>query len=171
MPEAPFSVVPLTVQDRAGFACGHEALDAYLKTQASQDMKRRVAACFLAIDNATGKVAGYYTLSAAQILLSDLAPEWQKKLPRYPAVPSVRLRRLAIDRGHQGRKLGAALLANAVARALRSEIAAHMMIVEAKDEAAAAFWRHHGFRPDPLEPLRLFAPLAGLAIALCLSQS
>lgn len=168
MPGAPFSVVPLTVQDREGFSCGHESLDAYLKYQASQDMKRRVAACFLAIDTATGKVAGYYTLSAAQVLLSDLAPDWQKKLPRYPAVPSVRLGRLAIDRGYQGRKLGAALLANAVARALRSEIAAHMMIVEAKDEAAA-FWRHHGFRPDPFQPLQLFAPLATLALALGLT--
>jgi GNAT superfamily N-acetyltransferase len=83
--------------------------------------------------------------------LTDLAPDWQKKLPRYPAVPSVRLGRLAIDRGYQGRKLGAALSANTVARALRSEIAAHMMIVEAKDEAASAFWLHRGVRPDPLE--------------------
>lgn len=169
MPDTPFSVVPLTVQDRSGFSCSQEALDSYLKTQASQDMKRRVAACFVAIDNATGKVAGYYTLSAAQVLLSDLGPEWQKKLPRYPAVPSVRLGRLAIDREYQGRKLGAALLANAVARALRSDIAAHMMIVEAKDYQAAAFWRHHGFRPDPAQPLRLYCPLASLGAALGLS--
>ncbi len=155
-------------QERGGFACGNEALDRYLKTQAGQDMKRRVAACFLAIENATAAIAGYYTLSACHVQLSDVAADWQKKLPRYPVVPSARLGRLAIDRRYQGRKLGSAMLANAVARALRSDIAAHMMVVEAKDGAAAAFYFHHGFRPDPHEPMRLYAPLETLSRALAL---
>jgi hypothetical protein len=58
------------------------------------------------------------------------------------------------------------MLSNAVVRALRSEIAAHMMVVEAKDATASAFYIHHGFRPDPNEPLRLYAPLATLSRAL-----
>lgn len=162
----PFSVVPLDGQDRSGFACGNGPLDSYLRTQAGQDMKRRVAACFVAIDTGSGAVAGYYTLSAAHVQLTDLAPDWQKRLPRYPVVPAARLGRLAIDLRYQGRKLGAALLGNAVARAWRSDIAAHMMVVEAKDASAAAFYRHHGFHPDPLAPLRLYAPLAMLGRAL-----
>lgn len=166
MSEYPFSVVPLGQQDRSTFTCGNEALNSYLLTQAGQDMKRRVAACFLAIDNATGAVAGYYTLSACHVQLADVATDWQKKLPRYPVVPSARLGRLAIDVRYQGKKLGVALLSNAVVRALRSDIAAHMMVVEAKNDIAAAFYMHHGFRRDPLEPLRLYAPLAVLIRAL-----
>ena len=169
MADTPFSVVPLDRQDRTDFTCGTEALDGYLRTQAGQDMKRRVAACFLAIDNATGAVAGYYTLSACHVRIEDLTPDWQKKLPRYPVVAAVRLGRLAIDRRYQRRKLGAAMLGNAAARALRSEIAAHMMVVEAKDNIAAAFYLHHGFRRDPLEPLRLYAPLLSLGRALGLA--
>jgi GNAT superfamily N-acetyltransferase len=161
--------VPLAGQDRSGFVCGEEALDAYLRTQAGQDMKRRVAACFLAIDTATGRVAGYCTLAACHVLLDDVAAEWRKKLPGYPAVPSVRLGRLAVDGRYRGRKLGAALLGNAAARALRSDIAAHMMVVEAKTGGAAAFYAHHGFRPDPREPLRLYAPLLTLGRALGLA--
>jgi GNAT superfamily N-acetyltransferase len=165
MTGAPFAVVPLGGQDRSGFTCGVAALDSYLRAQAGQDMKRRVAACFLALDRATGGIAGYYTLAACHVRLDDVPPDWQRKLPRYPAVPAVRLGRLAIDRRYRGLKLGAALLADAAARALRSEIAAHMMVVEAKDEDAAAFYAHHGFRPDPQDPLRLYAPLASLARA------
>lgn len=62
MADYPFSVVPLGQQDRRQFTCGNAALDSYLLTRAGQDMKRRVAACFVAIDNATGTIAGYYTL-------------------------------------------------------------------------------------------------------------
>jgi ribosomal protein S18 acetylase RimI-like enzyme len=162
----PFSVVPLGQQVRGDFTCGNDVLNAYLLTQAGQDMKRRVAACFLAIDNATGAIAGYYTLSACHVQLADVASDWQKRLPRYPVVPSARLGRLAIDVRYQGRKLGVALLSNAVVRALRSDIAAHMMVVEAKNDIAAAFYMHHGFRRDPHEPRRLYAPLPMLGLAL-----
>lgn len=166
MSEYPFSVVPLGQQDLSDFTCGNEALNAYLLTQAGQDMKRRVAACFLAVDSATGAVAGYYTLSACHVQLADVAADWRKKMPRYPVVPSARLGRLAIDVRYQGKKLGVALLSNAVARALRSDIAAHMMVVEAKNDVAAAFYMHHGFRRDPHDPLRLYAPLTTLSRAL-----
>ena len=169
MSDYPFSVVPRGQQDRSVFTCGDAALNAYLLTQASQDMKRRVAACFVAIDTSTGAVAGYYTLSACHVQLADVCADWRKKLPRYPVVPSARLGRLAIDVRHQGKKLGAALLSNAVVRALRSDIAAHMMVIEAKSEIAAAFSMHHGFRRDPQDPLRLYAPLAVLSRALKLA--
>jgi GNAT superfamily N-acetyltransferase len=166
----PFAISLLADQDRSLFSCGAAPLDIYLRQHASQDMKRRIAACFVAVEAASGTIAGFYTLSACHIGLSGLDADWQRKLPRYPTVPAVRLGRLAIDTRFQGQKLGAALLANAVARAIRSDIAAHMMMVDAKDAKAAAFYLHHGFRPDPVEPLRLYAPLARLAASLGLDQ-
>lgn len=169
MPSAPFAIVPLSDQDRTSFDSGVEALDRYLRQQAGQDMKRRVAACFVAVDTATGRFAGYYTLSACHLMLNGLDLTLQRKLPKYPTVPAVRLGRLAVDRAYRGRKLGAALLANAIARAVRSDIAAALLVVDAKDETAAAFYRHFGFRPDPEEPLRLYASLAALASALAIT--
>lgn len=68
--------------------------------------------------------------------------------------------RLAVDQAFKGQGLGGALLADALDRAVRSEIAAYALMVDAKDEAAAAFYRHHGFIALPDSPLTLFLPLA-----------
>ncbi len=160
MSRAPFLLVPLdAVHDRASFDCGSEPLNRYLREHATQDMRRRVAAFFVALAEGP-RIAGYYTLAAASLLLADLPPSIGKKLPRYPSVPAVRLGRLAVDRAFKGQGLGSALLADALARAARSEIAAFALMVDAKDEAAAAFYRHHGFIALPDSPLTLFLPLA-----------
>lgn len=156
----PFSVVALDLAtDRSGFECGVEPLDRYFKTQVSQDIKRRVTACFTALDT-SGRVAGYYTLASASILLTDLAESFAKKLPRYPNVPAVRMGRLAVDKHFKGKGLGAALLADALRRAVTAEIAAYAFVVDAKDESAAEFYAHHGFRATADNPLFLYLPLA-----------
>jgi GNAT superfamily N-acetyltransferase len=100
--------------DRKSFRCGEDALDRYLQTRATQDIRRNIANCFVAVEIATGQVAAYYTLSAASIPLVDLPPEDTKHLPRYPTVPAVRIGRLAVHRMYQGRGLGAAILMDAV---------------------------------------------------------
>ena len=122
-----------------------EPLDRYLREQATQDIRRRVTACYVAIDAETRAIAGYYTLAAGAVLLSELQPSLTKKLPRYPDVPVARLGRLAVDRNYRGRRLGAAMLWDAVERAMRSEIAVYALVVDAKDDQAAAFYKHHDF--------------------------
>ena len=95
---APFVVEPLEAShDRAGFFCGVEALDRYFLKQVTQDVRRRVAACYVVLDEQTAKVAGYYTLAAAGIPLAEMPADLAKRLPRYPSVPVARLGRLAVD--------------------------------------------------------------------------
>jgi ribosomal protein S18 acetylase RimI-like enzyme len=160
MSSAPFRLTPLdAAHDRAAFNCGSEPLERYLREQVTQDVRRRVAACFVALAEGQ-RIAGYYTLASASLLLADLPASVGKKLPRYPSVPAVRMGRLAVDQTFKGQGLGGALLADALDRAVRSEIAAHALMVDAKDEAAAAFYRHHGFIALPNSPLTLFLPLA-----------
>lgn len=160
MNSAPFQLVPLDeAHDRATFRCDSEPLNRYLREQVTQDIRRRVAACFVALADGQ-RIAGYYTLASASLLLTDLPASIGKKLPRYPTVPAVRMGRLAIDKEFTGQGLGGALLADALDRAARSEIAAFAMIVDAKNEAAAAFYQHHGFIALPDLPLTLFLPLA-----------
>ncbi|MBK8122196.1 MAG: GNAT family N-acetyltransferase [Dokdonella sp.] len=160
MNDPPFLLVPLDqAHDRTRFNSGSEALDRYFREQVTQDMRRRVAACFVALDGKQ-QIAGYYTLASASILLADLPASSGKKLPRYPTVPAVRMGRLAVDQAFKDRGLGGALLADALNRATHSEIAAHALMVYAKDASAAAFYVHHGFIVLPNSPLTLFMPLA-----------
>ncbi len=160
MSQAPFQLAPLdAAHDRSVFLSDSEPLNRYFREQVGQDIRRRVAACFVALANGQ-KIAGYYTLASASLLLTDLPASTGKKLPRYPTVPAVRMGRLAVDQAFKGQGLGGALLADALDRAARSEIAAFALLVDAKDERAAAFYLHHGFMALPDSPLTLFLPLA-----------
>lgn len=155
-----FSVAALDlVINRTEFTCGKEALDRYFHNQVSQDIKRRISACFVASD-ASGQIAGYYTLASASMSFSDLPMTLAKKLPRYPSVSAVRMGRLAVSKVYKGKGLGAALLADAIRRVASAEIAAYALVVDAKDKAAAGFYTHHGFIALQEHPLFLFLPLA-----------
>lgn len=134
MSDAPFRLSPLDIaHDRSAFDSGSEPLNRYLKEQVSQDVRRRVAACFVALAS-DDRIAGYYTLAAASLLLNDLPAGIGKKLPRYPTVLTVRMGRLAVDQVFKGQGLGGALLADALDRAARSKIAAYALMVDAKDD-------------------------------------
>lgn len=146
--------------DRGTFVSGADPLDIYFRNHVTQDMKRRLTACFVAIESAAGQVAGFYTLATSSIPLLELDDAIKRKLPRYPLVPAVRLGRLAVDRAHRGKGLGGTLLVNALARAIQSEITAFAMVVDAKDDAAVAFYRHHGFLPFESVADTLYLPLA-----------
>ena len=165
MSGAPFRLAPLdAAHDRAAFDSDSAPLNRYLRERVAQDVRRRVAACFVALADGQ-RIAGYYTLASASLLLADLPASTSKKLPRYPTVPAVRMGRLAVDRAFKGQGLGGALLADALDRAARAEIAAYALMVDAKDESAADFYRHHGFIALPDSPRTLFLPLATVQLA------
>ena len=160
MRQPPFQLAPLNAtHDRAAFHSDSAPLNRYLREQAGQDMRRRVAACFVALADEQ-RIAGYYTLASASVLLADFPADVGRKLPRYPTVPAVRMGRLAVDQAFKGQGLGGALLADALTRAARAEIAAYALVVDAKNETAAAFYRHHGFITLPDSRRTLFLPLA-----------
>lgn len=146
--------------DRSRFSSGSAALDRYFREQASQDIKRRIATCFVALSVRTNDVAGFYTLAATGVALSALAPDIASKLPRYPVVPAALLGRLAVDKNYQGKGLGGVLLANAVLRTARVELGVFAMLVDAKDEAAQRFYEHHGFTLLPGADRRLCLSIA-----------
>ena len=146
--------------DRSVFRCGEDALDRYFQIHVTQDIRRRIANCFVAVEAVTSDVAAYYTISAASIALTDLPAEETRRLPRYPTVPAVRIGRLAVDQRFQGRGLGAALLADAATRTLKADAAAFTLLVDAKNDQAIAFYQRFGFRILASQPRTLFLPLA-----------
>lgn len=147
---------------RTDFSCGVPALDRYFRTQAGQDARKHVAAPFVMI-LADTTIAGFYTLSATAVAAPELPAETIRKLPRYPLIPATLLGRLAVDLRQRGKGYGRFMLADALFRSCRSEIASFAVIVEAKDEAARGFYLRESFLPFPDHPLRLFLPMADIA--------
>ena len=148
--------------DRSAFSCGVPALDHYLREQAGQDARRRVAAPFVASTDGV-KVLGFYTLSATSIQLTDVPAELAKKLPRYPRLPATLLGRLATDLSARGVGLGRFLLVDAMVRAVRSEIASFALVVDAKDEAATRFYERESFTRMPDDMTRLVRRMSDIA--------
>jgi len=159
--EGTYTFAPLDPKrhDRSSFSCGEPSLDHYLKTQASQDSKRRFSACFIA-GTPSGRIAGYYTLSAHAVWVNDLPASLHRRLPSYPSIPAFLLGRLAVDLAYRTTGLGSALLADALSRALKAEIPAYAVVVEALNESAASFYVHFGFIRLASAPHRFFLPLA-----------
>lgn len=162
MPSSEFQVQPLGPHhDRAGFSCGVEPLDSYLKRQAGQDMKKRVAAVFvLSSDGKT--IAGYYTLSQYSVELGEMPETLARRLPKYPDVPATLLGRLAVSTAFRGQGLGELLLMDALHRslALSRQVASAAVIVDAKNSQAMRFYQRYGFLELPNLPRRLFLPMA-----------
>lgn len=143
--------------DRAAFSCGVPALDAYLQRQAAQDMEKHAAVVYVAVIEPPA-IAGYYSLSQFSIDLVQLPEDLAKRLPRYPVVPATLLGRLAVSSLLRGQRLGETLLFDALRRSLvqSAHIASTGVIVGAKDEKAAAFYRRYGFTPILDADHRLF---------------
>jgi predicted N-acetyltransferase YhbS len=134
--------------DRTGFSCGEPALDHYLKRQAGADMRRGFATVVTACaEDRPASIIGYYTLSAASIPLASLPDEIRGKMPRYAAVPAIRLGRLAVDSSQQRQHIGSLLVLDALRRSCRNELAWAVFLVEAKSDELARFYRKFLFRP------------------------
>jgi ribosomal protein S18 acetylase RimI-like enzyme len=152
---------------RASFSCGQPDLDDWFRNRASQDEKRNIARVFVAVDDELG-ITGFYSLSSFTLSIEDLPQEIGHKLPRYDAIPAALIGRLARDERARGRGIGELLLADAVRRILGAgrSLAVFAIVVDAKDERAADFYRSFGFQAFPLRPNRLFLSTATAAAGL-----
>ncbi|MGI9191979.1 MAG: GNAT family N-acetyltransferase [Chitinophagaceae bacterium] len=146
---------------RNNFDCGDEALNFYLKHQASQDVKRKLSACFVYTEHNTNQILGYYTLSAGSIPYQDIPETFNKKLPSgYQSIPVILIGRLAVSKTNQGKGLGALLLIDALQRCYEkhTELGAWAIVVYPKNESAKQFYLHFGFITLP-QSGKLFIPM------------
>ena len=134
--------------NRKEFDCGKELLNNYLKNQAGQDVKRKLSACFVLVDNETNSIQGFYTLSNYSIPLSNFSEQIRKKLPSsYYSIPTTLLGRLAIDKNYQGKGIGKILLIDALKRCydISTEIGSFGIVVDPIDDEAKNFYGKYDF--------------------------
>lgn len=139
------------------FSCGNDELDTYLKEFARQNHKKGVGKSFLALDG--NRVIGYYTLSMSCIEFVEIPEGYNRGLPKYPS-PVAKIGRLAIDVNFQGKKIGTALLIDALNKIViaSQSVAACAVIVDAKNDSAKKFYAGFGFIPYKGE-LSLYLPM------------
>jgi GNAT superfamily N-acetyltransferase len=154
-----------THHDASKFESGNEPLDRWLIRYAGQSERRDAARTFVIAD--AGVVIGYYALLASELDHQQATEQTRKGMSRHYPIPVAVLARLAVDRRHQHRGLGATLLRDALRRVtLASEqLAVRAAVVHAIDEPAARFYEHFGFRSLGATPRTLMVTLAELRAA------
>lgn len=163
----PLVIEPLSKQhDRSKFSSGSPELDNWFRQRASQDEKRNVARVFVACED--NRVVGFYSVSTFTLALDNLPSDLSRKLPNYEAIPTALIGRLARDLEVRGKGIGELLLTDAIRRIVSAgqSVAVYAIVVDAKDQQAADFYRDYGFVPLPSRPLRLFLLVSSAIAAL-----
>ena len=147
--------------NRDNFSCGKDILDNYFLTQAKQDVKRKLSACFVLVDKETDKISGYYTLSSSSILSILIPDSFRKNLPKsYLSIPTILLGRLAIDKAFQGKGIGKFLLIDSLRRCydISESLGTYAVIVDPLDNEAERFYEKYGFVKLP-DSGKMFLPM------------
>lgn len=150
--------------NRDKFDCGNSDLNDYLKKYARQNHRKGIATTFIAIPETENRsVAGYYSVSMAEIKRESLPETYRKGLPRYP-LPAMKIGKLAVDKTMQGKVLLMECFKKAVR--LSSEVGIFAIAVDAWDEEAKAFYLKYGLISLEDNPLSLFIPMKTILAVL-----
>lgn len=143
------------------FACGEAVLDDWLKRRALSNQVSGASRTFVVTDEGD-QVRGYYAMAAGAVSHQLATSGVRRNMP--DPVPVMVLARLAVDRRAQGLHLGAALLQDAVNRAVAvsQNAGVRALLVHALHEKARQFYEHYGFQPSPTHPLTLMLRLSSV---------
>jgi GNAT superfamily N-acetyltransferase len=151
--------------DLAGFDSGNDSLDAWLARAALHAEAANTGRTFVWVEPGSREVVGYFTLAAHLVRRSDIPRSVGHGSP--DAIPAILLARMALQRSLHGRGLGGQLLLDALERAVdaSARAAVRLVVVDAIDDHAAAFYQRYGFRACPA-PGRLVRKTSEVAAAL-----
>lgn len=151
--------------NRGAFSSGSDPLDVFLKQFARQNAEGGLGAVFVLVDTSVHRIVGYYTLSSYLLQWNELPEDVTRRLPRYP-VPAVLMGRLAVDSDYQGQGFGRHLLVDGLKKAYAHsrDVGALAVVVDAKDDAAKAFYLRYGFHELVDQPYKLFITMRTIAM-------
>ena len=147
--------------NRNAFECEEQQLTDYIKKQVSQDIKKKLAVCFVAIDS-DNNVIGYYTLSSESLGREQIPDKYLRKVPQNYNAPVILLGRLARNITAKGTGLGEHLLLDALFRAFtlsEESIGAMAVIVDPMNQFAIKFYEKYGFEQLP-DSEKMFLPMS-----------
>lgn len=140
------------------FVCGEPSLDEWLKRRAMNNQLTGASRTFVVVDQ-NSQVRGFYAMAAGAVTHQLATSAVRRNMP--DPVPVMVLGRLAVDQQAQGIKLGAAMLRDALNRAIAvsRNTGVRALLVHAISEQAKLFYMHYGFQESPLNPMTLMLRL------------
>jgi GNAT superfamily N-acetyltransferase len=128
------------------FDSGNAALDRWLRAESVRAQRAGIARTMVWTPPQDHTVRAYFSLTPTEVTRAAVGGGMSGG---YSKVPAYLLGRLALDRSLHGQGLGSELLHNALAVLVRASDAAggRLIVVDAIDEGAYSFYRHHGFTP------------------------
>ena len=146
---------------KKSFNCGQDDLNKFIKQYASQHQKSGTSKTYVAIDDDTQQVRGFYCLSSTSIGFDEVDAVLTQRSPRYP-LPCVVIGRFAVDQTAQGRGIGKVLLAHALKQVSKVAqiIGVNFIVIHAKDQKAMEFYQRFGFISLTSNPLTLIYPVS-----------
>jgi GNAT superfamily N-acetyltransferase len=159
-----FTLEPLGPDHELGsFECGHEELDRWLVEHA-RNATGQGTRTYVVLD--AGRVVGYFAIAPHTVDRVVLSTAQGRGAPRQ--IPAVLLAKLALDRSVQGRGLGSELLVVALETIVEAarRVGGKVVVVDAVDDGAVAFYERHDFVATPSDPHRLVRKLSTIAKAL-----
>ena len=144
-----------------GFTCGSPDLDRFLVRFALGNQQANASRTYVGLNGT--EIIGFYSLVVGEVAYDAAPDRLSKGLARHP-VPLMVLARMAVAQSWQGRRIGAGLMKDAMARTLQAAeiVGIRAFAVHAKDDTARRFYEHFGFLPSSTDPLHLFVLLKDL---------
>ncbi|WP_241568915.1 GNAT family N-acetyltransferase [Rosenbergiella collisarenosi] len=158
--------------DFSNFDCGEPSLSSFLKNHLTSQHQKNILRGYILRKNDSYVVLGYYTLSGSHFEREYLPSKTQQKKIPYSTVPSITIGRLAVDKAHQGKRLGDLLVTHAMRNAYNASLAVgvHALFVEALNIKAVTFYQKLGFklltRKNATANDCLFYPISGIKALL-----
>ncbi|NJM29554.1 MAG: GNAT family N-acetyltransferase [Rhizobiales bacterium] len=138
--------------DRDHFDCGRDSLNMWFRRHRSTITLAVFRALAFLVDSSDGRIAGFVSLSAAQVERGFLPKPQQRNRP--DPIPATLLGQLAVDKAYQAQGHAASLLIFALKTALRASdaIGSIGVITHPLDDTVRALYRKWGFEDLPFDP-------------------
>ena len=160
------------LHDRSAFSCGFAPIDNFLKSSLSDQVKDGMVTAWITTADGDSAVLGFYTLGAMAVRAEFGPKKWQRA--RVPDVPVIYIRAVAVREDMQGKRLGTALVIDAMERCIgiADQMGAAAIVLDVLDgDHFDRWWRFYadlGFLPlgDPGNPRRVYIPMADVRATL-----
>jgi GNAT superfamily N-acetyltransferase len=160
------------LHDRSAFSCGFAPIDNFLKSSLSDQVKDGMVTAWIATADGDSAVLGFYTLGAMAVRAEFGPKKWQRA--RVPDVPVIYIRAVAVREDMQGKRLGTALVIDAMTRCIgiADQMGAAAIVLDVLDgdhfDRRWKFYGDLGFLQlgDPENPRRVYLPMANVRATL-----